>query len=373
MYLSKQRQKYLKEFRESHIFKINFEESSNYWKFYSESMSLDFNKKNEIISGGGTGGSRLYQNKFKVFLNTLFKLVNDKKPKLIFKRLKKFIFSRSKRFLNSFKIRQLSLRDGFDAVMNHDPIIKPHISPYRVNHLELKKYKGVFKSYKEIYKHYAQLSRMKMDGKVVMHYYNYNLLQPYIKSNENQIFLDIGGGNGLLASLITQTYKPKTFFMIDLPSTLMNAFCYLYNCDLKINITLPHSITSNIDIEKIINRKKDNYTNFIFLTPSQANLINSNTVDLSINTTSFQEMTSEQINFYFNLIERISKNNSLFYCVNRIEKIPQEIMNNESCKPNLFYEYPWKQGNERLINETSRLSTACQYESVAIRLERVKK
>ena len=48
------RLKYLKEFRESHIFKINFEESSNYWKFYSESMSLDFNKKNEIISGGGT-------------------------------------------------------------------------------------------------------------------------------------------------------------------------------------------------------------------------------------------------------------------------------------------------------------------------------
>ena len=87
-------------------------------------------------------------------------------------------------------------------------------------------------------------------------------------------------------------------------------------------------------------------------------------------------MTHSQIDYYFLEIERVSKKgkDSYFFCANRVEKIPTDsnafkVMQEEP--PNRFYEYPWQEKNERLIDEVSRLHRLCNLDAHAIRLERI--
>ena len=58
---------------------------------------------------------------------------------------------------------------------------------------------------------------------------------------ERQNFMEIGGGNGLFASILSRKYKPKNYIMIDLPETLVNTYCYLSNCSNEYDIFLPNS------------------------------------------------------------------------------------------------------------------------------------
>ena len=54
-------------------------------------------------------------------------------------------------------------------------------------------------------------------------------------------------------------------------------------------------------------------------------------------------MNYEQIEEYFDLIQRVSKNKSLFYCVNRVQKLTYgEDSLKYKKKPVIFYDYPWK-------------------------------
>ena len=110
--------------------------------------------------------------------------------------------------------------------------------------------------------------------------------------------------------------------MGDLPESIVNAFVFLSGVFPKANFVLPEAFEdfiSSFDAENSIIKVEGT---FVFLTPWQINLLPQNIIDLSINTHSFQEMTHAQINDYFNLIEKVSKNESFFFCVNRVEKIP---------------------------------------------------
>ena len=81
-----------------------------------------------------------------------------------------------------------------------------------------------------------------------------------------------------------------------------------------------------------------------------------------------------QINTYFELIERVSADKSLFLCVNRVEKIPGRGCSykvEQSEDPVRFYEYPWNTNNYRHIDEVSRLHRIVQSDGVGIRLETI--
>ncbi len=81
-------------------------------------------------------------------------------------------------------------------------------------------------------------------------------------------------------------------------------------------------------------------------------------------------------NIYFDLIQRVGKNNSYFLTSNRVEKIPCEPGSYEKetpIFPNRFSEYPWNSSNETIIYEICRKVRLIQLDSNFIRLDKIKK
>ena len=185
--------------------------------------------------------------------------------------------------------------------------------------------------------------------------------------------LEIGAGNGNLISLIKSHLGSKCVINIDLPETLVLCITYLKDLFPNLKFLLPHEISSKIDQKDL-----DDY-DFIFLTPNQINLIDENIIDLSINTSSFHEMTKPQIADYFKLIQKISKNNSFFFNTNSVEKIPHdgnkkddEYKKRKEIAPNRFFEYPFFD-NEILIYQICRFTNFVQHIPFYLRLEKIKK
>ena len=373
MKLSKERIKYLKEFIYSDFYiKSNESNYSDYWKEFSNEMKIDFKSNNEVIVYGGTKGASLYFNKIDLLKNLFYHHSLKKSIKILINYFKNKLIS----FREYSKIRHLKWEEGFDAVMNNKKIINHVLSKYYINHKELKnKYKNIFSSSKEVKQDYQKWGSMKITEKTFIHYYNYNILHPYLKNkydNYQSTIMDIGGGNGLLASILSKKHKPKNMILVDLPQTIINSFCYLSSCFEECNIYLPTEFKSKKDFINILKEDEESKTKFILLTPEQISYIPENFVDLSINTTSFQEMNYEKIEDYFKLIEKVSKNRGLFYCVNRVQKLTYgKDCLTYSEKPIIFYEYPWDKKNNLLIDEVSRLYNACQYEPAAIRLQEI--
>ena len=164
--------------------------------------------------------------------------------------------------------------------------------------------------------------------------------------------------------------------MVDLPESIVNAFIFLSSVFPQAKIILPDAFEASSGILSESPSVGGITPTFVFLTPWQINLLPSDYFDLAVNTHSFQEMKHEQIDEYFSLIDRVSKSDGLFFCVNRVEKIPcngnsyNEVQHEP---PNRFYEYPWRSKNIRLIDEISRLHRVCAADDTAIRLEKVVK
>ncbi len=371
MKLSDNQKLLLKDFINSDIFQTkSIENYSEYWNQYASSINTTLGKNNNIISFGGTGGSALYESKLTKLKNLLFNTKALFDIKFIFKKIN---FKR-KKFLNSLRIKYLSWEDGFNAVMSSNEIVSYSDSKYFVNHDHLRNYKSVFKSSKEVIKDYKKWGPMPIYGKMFIHYYNFNLLQPFILEKERQNFMEIGGGNGLFASILSRKYKPQNYIMIDLPETLVNTYCYLSNCSEEYKIYLPNLFKTKESLMKVLNNNDNHSTNFIFLTPNQKDIIPENFVDFSANMSSFQEMDLRHIKEYFSLIKKVSKKDALFYCANRIQKQSHGESGIEcKSKPNMFYEYPWDNEDERLIDEVNRLHNSCSKEPTAIRLVKINK
>ena len=95
-----------------------------------------------------------------------------------------------------------------------------------------------------------------------------------------------------------------------------------------------------------------------------------------INTASFGEMNLQQISEYINLIQKVSKNNSYFFCSDAVEKIAvdanKENKNFQHSKPIRFFEYPFK-NNEVLFFEICKFTGLVQDNPSYLRLEKILK
>jgi len=132
--------------------------------------------------------------------------------------------------------------------------------------------------------------------------------------NEKNIIFDLGGGYGSLSRLLKYIYKKSTIVIIEIPEA-----CILSTFFLKKNF--PNSkIGQALDFKNIENIKKQDLTNFDFVVLPQPFIekLDSDIINLSINTISLGEMTNETQNYYINHIERITKD--YFYSVNRPSK-----------------------------------------------------
>ena len=122
--------------------------------------------------------------------------------------------------------------------------------------------------------------------------------------------------------------------LVDLPEMLSVSIPFLANLFPTARLGLPNEFREN--------GWNDDF-DIAFLTPGQISLIPDDTVDVSVNISSFQEMTHPQIAAYFRLIQRVTHNSGLFLCMNRVEKIPAGPDSQNTVyddPPNRFADYP---------------------------------
>jgi putative sugar O-methyltransferase len=267
-------------------------------------------------------------------------------------------------------IKHLSYFTAFNKTMTSDVISQPQLSSSRINYSSLVKNEFIYKSVKECQEDYDKVSNgKKFSDHILIAYYYLNIFNAYtnLQSVPKSVILEIGGGNGNLSSVIKWHSKQSTVIDVDLPETISHAILYIADLFPEAKILMPHEAQSGGDFSSY---------DFVFLTPPQIHLIEDESIDLSINCHSFQEMTHTQINEYFEHIQRVSKNNAYFFTANRTEKIPSgegSFEKETKVPPNRFSEFPWQSPNEILIHEICRLFRLVQLDSIFNRLEKIKK
>lgn len=338
-------EKRLKSFVSSKQFSEKGAESkSDYWKYHSN--QIKYKIENSIFEITGVSGNYIpdKKNSFEYFIKLLKITIKDL-LRIDTRGTDSYFFLNYKKAFN--KIMQEKKISGFQQIK---------FDQNRILASDYKKCKKIFPFNFEINDH------------VVRSYYYLNVMNSYINLDNNLSVVEIGGGNGNLISLIKSHFKSNCVIDIDLSETLLLAIIYLNHLFPNSKILLPNEIDHQID-EKIMN----DY-DFIFLTPHQINLIKENSIDLSINTSSFHEMNKKQISEYFRLIQKVSKKNGYFFNTNSVEKIPYEgdksDPNFKKILPNRFFEYPYFD-NEILIYQICRFTNFVQHSPLYLRLEKI--
>lgn len=169
----------------------------------------------------------------------------------------------------------------------------------------------------------------------------FSVLYKYCKGfNEKDTVLEIGAGAGLMGILLTYEFNVK-YIIVDLPELLEFSSSI-------IKTYLPHS------------------KNFTFITPEEMNVIQNKSISLSINTRSFMEMTKEEIDKYFKLIQKVTK--GYFFTENRYKKVPGL----GDTKERVFFDYPWDKENKDVFIEISELSLEVKNHIFIQRLQEIK-
>ncbi len=330
---------------------------SEYWQHFSDVIDIRFLDNKVMLKG--ESGFYIPQRK------DVQKRVKRNVTKLIREPLSLIPFLRRKIGMQTSEIKLLNYFDAFDKVMGHDRVANIVLSPNRINFKELAQKPGIISSVDDMRQQFFAKDKYSLNAQIVEAYYYYNLLSGFLDPTSIKTALEIGGGNGNLASLFYSSMDNCTIINVDLPKTLCLAIVFIADLFPQAKMLLPHE-----------ERSQDlNHYDFIFLTPKQIYMIEDNTIDLAINTDSFQEMPHRQISEYFKLIQRCCKKNAYFFTSNRVEKIPCGPNNQQETSetPTRFSDYPWDSANEVLVYEICRLKRLVQLDDVFIRLERVKK
>lgn len=134
-------------------------------------------------------------------------------------------------------------------------------------------------------------------------------IQRYVDLAPALTIVEIGSGYGSLARLMTILSPRSRVVLVDIPSSLALAYYYLRRSCPSISIAAPHQYTSGRDAMA-------SDATVVLLPDGWIDAVPSGSVDLVINTTSFQEMQPEVLRRYFEALQRFSR--GYFYCYNRL-------------------------------------------------------
>lgn len=160
-----------------------------------------------------------------------------------------------------------------------------------------------------------------------------------VKLPNNVRIADLGAGYGRLAYIFLNVFPDSSYCIIDIPPALFISQKYLKTIFPKDRIFLfrPFSSYNEIKSEFESSRIK-------FLMPHQLKLLPRKYFDLFINVSSLHEMTTDQINEYLKIINRICK--GYFYTK---QWIKSETKDNSNIKE---HEYPIPQ-NWKIMSRNS--------------------
>jgi len=163
--------------------------------------------------------------------------------------------------------------------------------------------------------------------------------QNIFQNEDIPVFLEIGGGYGEFARLLLSNYNIK-FISIDLPESNCLTSYYLSQ-----NFPNKKFFLYDDYSKKNILTKSDILDNDILILPNHTRFDDDITFDFSMNARSMMEMNRDAINYYFKLVQKHSKVNSLFLNINRYEKstVGEKIR---------IEEYPYDDLWETIISKT---------------------
>jgi hypothetical protein len=251
---------------------------------------------------------------------------------------------------------------AFDMVMQRHDAAEVVLSPYRIDFRAVAAQPGALTRAAQVNAEYKKLSGgIPANGTIYRAYYLVNILNHLGVFTPDFAFTEIGGGNGNLARLLLERAK-RTCYMVDLPRTLCGAAEYLSGLRPNIKILFPNEAVDRPHVD----------ADLVFLTPAQLHLIPAASMNLVLNTDSFQEMTRKQVEVYFDLADRIIAPQGHFFVYNRVEKIPTGESSDEVSYSDLmrFSAYPWRPDAEIRAEEICRMARLTQRDDVFMRLER---
>jgi hypothetical protein len=166
--------------------------------------------------------------------------------------------------------------------------------------------------------------------------------------------VEIGPGVGNLALVLMKRFqkRPIKYILVDLPEALPFSISHLMYWMPEMSFVLPHELSS------VFKAGKENIdSQIIFMTHQQIQEIPDHSIDLGVNTNSFAEMPSGEIEKYFHFLRKTLKKENIFFTVNRVEKaidlktqqsadpkVASEKMyieNDNSFEIKRFQNYPW--------------------------------
>lgn len=336
-YFDKDFLKRYKSFKKSKVYSYeNKISKSEYWQYFSNLIDLEINSHS--ISVNGKSGFYIPKKIriLNVFINYL---------KKSWKNLSINFISYEKAFINIMNSKLQDISSSKQAVNFKKKIVNND---------------GNFFSIADIQNNFS--SKYLINDQIIYSYYIFNILNSYTHLPDIKTFLEIGAGNGNFLSIIHKNVPGATIIDVDLPETLSHAILFISDLYPNAKILMPNEVKG----------KNFNNYDFIFLTPSQIDLIKDDSIDVFLNTFSFQEMTYDQINEYFNLIQRSGRDKSLFLSANRVEKRLDSNLSpkkDSSENTNKFSEYPWRSSNDVIYNDTCEFMQQVQRHSISIRLE----
>jgi len=223
-------------------------------------------------------------------------------------------------------------------------------------HKEIKAYKRIWDPVNDAIHTDEMVKENKfLTWEIIKAYNYYNELSPIVNLIDNPAYyIEIGPGGCHLARIFKSHYNKKLkYVLVDLKSTIPFGFINLVKNFPGANIILPDEITSPEQIKSLD-------FDFLFLTNEQIQLLPNDTFDIAVNTDSFMEMLPDTINNYFIMLRRVIKDNNVFFCHNRAEKIMSRPGDNNQknmynlSNPNVksnsipirFSDYPWDENDE---------------------------
>jgi putative sugar O-methyltransferase len=317
---------------------------SDYWKKHSSLISIKFDKNSVLLSGE----SGFYfprdlslPNRFRNF----FRLFPTRLSYYIFLGYRN-LFSRPTQFLSTYQ-------DAYENVWKCDLVTKKDLSSQFLDFDELNNEILNFRTIKGMKKKWMASKTHILSEATIKSYFYLQLLESAMQKLRGGTVCEIGPGTGNLSSLFFYHFNTK-LFLVDLPRTILFSFSYLSQSVPNAKILLPNEIDAgNYDLSEY---------DIIMMTPDQTSIIPDRTVDLTVNVGSMQEMVKESIDFYFEMIDRITKPGGYFFSSNRVEKVMDG-------QPIRFSEYPWRSYTRTVFFEIDPLSRLIQLDPNFIRLE----
>ena len=128
------------------------------------------------------------------------------------------------------------------------------------------------------------------------------ILHPNLDKREVKTILELGPGYGRTAYVFLELQPNCRYILVDIPPALYVAQRYLSNvfADRKIFGFRPFD-----DFESVRDDFED--AQIVFLTPNQLELLPNKSVDLFVNISSLHEMRMDQVRYYFEQIERLTR------------------------------------------------------------------